>query len=114
MRASVLIDSERGLQVRKLDFIDNKEGKPVGIDKFIGRRPFQVGNSDGDLASRMGHGQQGPRFGLLIHHDDSVREFAYDRASAAGKLDRGLDEAPKRGWTLVSMKNDWQRAFSFE
>jgi hypothetical protein len=51
---------------------------------------------------------------LIIHHDDAVREFAYDRASAAGKLDRGLDEAPNRGWTVVSMKNDWKRVFDFE
>jgi hypothetical protein len=55
-----------------------------------------------------------PRFGLIVHHDDGEREFVYDRASAAGKLDRGLDEAPKRGWTLVSMKKDWKRVFSFE
>ena len=57
---------------------------------------------------------EGPRFGLLVHHDDAVREFAYDRASAAGKLDRGLDEAPKRGWPVVSMKKDWKRVFKFE
>ncbi len=56
----------------------------------------------------------GPRFGLILHHDDAVREFAYDRASVVGKLDRGLDEASKRGWTLVSMKMDWKRVFSFE
>jgi phosphoserine phosphatase len=107
----------------KLDFIDDHEGKPVGINKFIGHRPIAAfGNSDGDFqmlewvtAARPGSPQAGtgPRFGLIIHHDDAVREFAYDRASVVGKLDRGLDEAPKRGWTLVSMKNDWKRVFSF-
>ena len=56
----------------------------------------------------------GPRFGLLVHHDDAAREFAYDRKSSVGKLDRGLDEAPKRGWTVVSMKTDWSRVFAFE
>ena len=100
----------------KLDFIDDHEGKPVGINKFIGRRPIAAfGNSDGDFQMlEWVTAGQGPRFGLIIHHDDAEREFAYDRASAAGKLDRGLDEAPKRGWILVSMKKDWKRVFSFE
>lgn len=100
----------------KVDFIDDQEGKPVGINKFLGRRPIAVfGNSDGDfqMLDWVTAGT-GPRFGLIIHHDDAVREFAYDRASAAGKLDRVLDEAPKRGWTIVSMKKDWNRVFSFE
>jgi phosphoserine phosphatase len=99
----------------KLDFIDDHEGKPVGINKFIGRRPIAAfGNSDGDFQMlEWVTAGQGPRFGLIIHHDDAKREFAYDRASAAGKLDRGLDEAPKRGWTVVSIKNDWERVFSF-
>jgi phosphoserine phosphatase len=98
------------------DFIDDKEGKPVGINKFIGRRPIAAfGNSDGDFQMlEWVTASTGPRFGLIIHHDDAEREFAYDRASAAGKLDRGLDEAPKRGWTLVSMKKDWKRVFAFE
>jgi phosphoserine phosphatase len=100
----------------KLDFIDDGEGKPVGINKFIGRRPIAAfGNSDGDFQMlEWVTAGTGPRFGLIIHHDDAVREFAYDRTSAAGKLDRGLDEAPKRGWTVVSMKKDWKRVFSFE
>ena len=99
-----------------VDFIDDHEGKPVGINKFIGRRPIAAfGNSDGDLAMlQWVTAGTGPRFGLLVHHDDAAREFAYDRASAAGKLDRGLDEAPKRGWTLVSMKQAWKRVFGFE
>jgi phosphoserine phosphatase len=100
----------------KLDFIDDHEGKAVGINKFIGRRPIAAfGNSDGDfqMLEWVTTGA-GPRFGLIIHHDDAEREFAYDRASAAGKLDRGIDEAPKRGWTVVSMKKDWKRVFGFE
>ena len=59
-------------------------------------------------------GGTGPRFGLLVHHDDGVREYAYDRHAGLGSLDRGLDEAPKRGWTMVSMKTDWKRVFAFE
>ncbi|MBZ5537936.1 MAG: haloacid dehalogenase-like hydrolase [Acidobacteriia bacterium] len=100
----------------KLDFIDDNEGKPVGINKFIGRRPIAAfGNSDGDFQMlEWVTAGTGPRFGLIIHHDDAVREFAYDRASPVGKLDRGLDEAPKRGWTVVSMKDDWKRIFAFE
>jgi phosphoserine phosphatase len=100
----------------KLDFYDDNEDKPVGINKFIGRRPIAAfGNSDGDFAMlQWVTGGAGPRFGLLIHHDDAVREFAYDRASFVGKLDRGLDEAPKRGWAVVSMKSDWNRIFAFD
>jgi phosphoserine phosphatase len=100
----------------ELDFIDDHEGKPVGINKFIGRRPIAAfGNSDGDFQMlEWVTAGTGPRFGLIIHHDDAEREFAYDRASAAGKLDRGLVEAPERGWTVVSMKNDWKYVFAFE
>ena len=100
----------------KLDFFDDNEGKPVAINKFIGRRPIAAfGNSDGDFQMlEWVTAGTGPRFGLIIHHDDAAREFAYDRASAAGKLDRGLVEAPKRGWTVVSMKKDWKRVFLFE
>jgi phosphoserine phosphatase len=100
----------------KLDFMDDGAGKPVGINRFIGRRPIAAfGNSDGDfpMLDWVTSGP-GPRFGLIVHHDDAVREFAYDRTSAAGKLSRGLDEAPRRGWTLVSVKKDWKRVFSFE
>jgi len=100
----------------KVDFIDDNEGKPVGINQFIGRRPIAAfGNSDGDFAMlEWVTAGAGPRFGLLIHHDDGVREYAYDRASFVGKLARGLDEGPKRGWTVVSMKDDWKRVFAFE
>lgn len=99
-----------------LDFMDDNEGKPVGINKFIGRRPIAAfGNSDGDFQMlEWVTAGTGPRFGLLVHHDDAVREFAYDRESAAGKLDRALDEAPKRGWTVVSMKKDWNHVFTFD
>ena len=100
----------------KLDFIDDREGKPVGIQKYIGRRPIAAfGNSDGDFAMlQWVTAGPGPRFGLIVHHDDAEREFSYDRKSSSGKLDRGLDEAPKRGWTLVSMKSDWNCVFAFE
>ena len=97
----------------KLDFIDDNDGKPVGINKFIGRRPIAAfGNSDGDFQMlEWVTAGTGPRFGLLVHHDDAAREFAYDRTSFVGKLDRGLDEAPKRGWTVVSIENDWNQIF---
>ncbi len=99
----------------KLDFYDDHEGKPVAINKFIGRRPIAAfGNSDGDFQMlEWVTGGSGPCFGLLVHHEDGVREFAYNR-SAVGNLDRGLDEAPKRGWTVVSMKNDWNQIFAYE
>jgi phosphoserine phosphatase len=104
--------------VRKavLDFVNDNEGKPAGINKFIGRRPIAAfGNSDGDFEMlEWVTGGTGPRFGLLIRHDEDAREFAYDRLSFVGKLDRALSEAPKRGWTVVSMKNDWKRIFAFE
>lgn len=97
----------------ELDFIDDKEGKPVGIQNHIGRRPiFAAGNSDGDFQMlEWTTAGSGPRFGLIVHHDDAEREFSYDRHSAFGKLDKGLDEGPKRGWTIVSMKEDWTSIF---
>lgn len=100
----------------KLDFFDDYDGKPVGINRFIGRRPVAAfGNSDGDYQMlEWVTGGTGPRFGLIVHHDDAAREFAYDRSSAVGTLDRALDDAHDRGWTLVSMKDDWKRVFSFE
>jgi phosphoserine phosphatase len=103
------------LREPKVDFVDDHEGKPVGINKFIGRRPIAAfGNSDGDFQMlEWVTAGAGPRFGLIIHHDDAEREFAYDRASAIGKLDRSLDEAPTRGWIVVSMKDDWKRIFAF-
>lgn len=99
----------------KLLLVDDKTGKPVGIYRYIGRKPiFAAGNSDGDIqmleyttVSDNGKREKG-RFGMLVHHTDGVREFAYDRKAAFGKLDKGLDEAPKRGWTVVDMKKDWK------
>jgi len=104
------------MRLPELNFNDDKEGKPIGINQHIGRRPIAAfGNSDGDFQMlEWVTAGTGPRFGFILHHDDAVREFAYDRASAVGKLDRGLDEAPKRSWTVVSMKNDWKRVFAVE
>jgi phosphoserine phosphatase len=103
------------VRLSELNFIDDNEGKPVGIHRYIGQRPVMAfGNSDGDFQMlEWTTGGAGPSFGLLLHHDDAVREFAYDRDSASGRLDRALAEAPARGWTVVSMKNDWDRVFSF-
>lgn len=99
-----------------ISFIDDKVGKPVGIETAIGQRPiFAAGNSDGDFQMlEWTTSGDGPHFGLLVHHTDADREFAYDRDSAFGKLAKGLDEAPARGWTLVDMKNDWSRIWSGE
>jgi phosphoserine phosphatase len=98
----------------ELNFIDDKAGKPVGIHQQIGRRPIAAfGNSDGDFemlawTTSAPH----PRLGVIIHHDDADREYAYDRKSHIGKLDRGLNEAGTRGWTVVSMKADWKTIFA--
>jgi len=89
---------------------DDKEGKPIGIQRHIGRRPIAAfGNSDGDLAMlQWTAAGPGPRFCLYVHHTDAEREYAYDRASHIGKLDKGLDEAAAKGWTVVDMKSDWK------
>jgi phosphoglycolate phosphatase-like HAD superfamily hydrolase len=99
-----------------LDFIDDKAGKPVGIQRHIGRRPIAAfGNSDGDLEMlQWTAAGAGPRFCLYVHHTDADREWAYDRTSHVGRLDKGLDEARARGWTVVSMKDDWRTIFPFE
>jgi phosphoserine phosphatase len=96
-----------------LNFIDDKAGKPVGIQQHIGRRPVMAfGNSDGDFQMlEWTTSGQGARFGMLIHHDDAEREWAYDRQSHIGKLDKGLDEAKVKGWTVTSMKNDWEAIY---
>ncbi len=93
----------------EVDFIDDKEGKPVGIQRHIGRRPVMAfGNSDGDFQMlEWTTGGAGARLGVLIHHTDEAREWAYDRESHVGRLARGLDEGPGRGWVIVDMKNDW-------
>jgi hypothetical protein len=104
------------MRLPKVDFIDDNAGKPVGIGKFIGRRPiFAFGNSDGDkemLEWTAGGG--GARFMGLVHHTDAEREWAYDRHSHVGRLDKALDEALARGWTVVDMKRDWRKVFAFE
>jgi phosphoglycolate phosphatase-like HAD superfamily hydrolase len=101
------------VKLPEMNFIDDKEGKPVGIHQHIGRRPiFAAGNSDGDFQMlEWTTAGEGARFGMLVHHDDGDREFAYDRESHIGKLDRGLDEGPNRGWTIVSMKDDWKSIY---
>jgi phosphoglycolate phosphatase-like HAD superfamily hydrolase len=98
------------VKLAELDFIDDKAGKPVGIHRHIGRRPiFAAGNSDGDFEMiEWTTSGEGRRIGLLVHHDDGEREWAYDRESHVGRLDRGLTEAPRRGWSVVSMRNDWK------
>jgi phosphoglycolate phosphatase-like HAD superfamily hydrolase len=97
------------LKLPEIAHNDDKSGKPVGIQRHIGRRPiFAAGNSDGDFEMlEWTTSGPGPRFGLLIHHDDAGREWAYDRNSHIGKLDKGLNEGPKHGWSILSMKNDW-------
>ena len=94
-------------------FIDDKEGKPVGIIRHIGQRPiFAAGNSDGDFEMlEYTTGGDGPSFGLIVHHTDAEREFAYDRDSHIGELERGLDEGPERGWLIVDMAQDWAKVF---
>jgi len=104
------------LKLPAVDFVDDKAGKPIGIQKFIGRRPILAfGNSDGDYQmlqwTAAGSGQ---RFVGLVHHTDAQREWAYDRDSSVGKLDKALDEAKAKGWTVVDMKHDWKRVFGFE
>jgi phosphoserine phosphatase len=110
----VVEDGEPAL-VRKAEiaFIDDKTGKPVGIQDHIGRRPILAfGNSDGDYQMlEWTTAGAGRRLGLILHHDDAAREYAYDRNSHFGKLDKGLDDAASKGWVLVSMKTDWARVF---
>jgi len=101
------------VRLPKLNFNDDKEGKPVGINSHIGRRPIAAfGNSDGDFQMlEWTTAGSGARLGVLVHHTDSDREWAYDRESHIGRLDRGLDEADARGWIVVNMKDDWRTIF---
>lgn len=109
---------EKPVLVRQpaINFIDDKEGKPIGIHTSIGRRPIAAfGNSDGDLqmldwATTGAH----PGFALIVHHTDSAREWSYDRTSNVGRLDFALDAAPKKGWTVVDMKRDWKVIYPAE
>lgn len=97
-------------------FVDDKEGKPVGIQQFIGRRPIAVfGNSDGDQAmlEYVTMGNPRPSFGLIVRHTDAAREYRYDlNPGSSGSLDTALKAAPARGWTVVDMKRDWRRVFA--
>jgi len=101
------------VRLPELNFVDDKEGKPLGINSHIGKRPIAAfGNSDGDFEmldwTTSGDGR---RFGLIVHHDDAEREYAYDRDSHIGQLKKGLDLGPQRGWTIVSMKDDWKQIY---
>ncbi len=100
----------------EIDFIDDKEGKPEGIQKHIGRKPvFAAGNSDGDLQMlRWAAASEHKSFPLYIHHTDAEREWAYDRESHIGQFDLGLDEASEKGWTVVDMAKDWSNIYPFE
>jgi hypothetical protein len=102
------------VRLPEIDFIDDRAGKPVGIGKFIGKRPIAAfGNSDGDYEMlRYVTSGTGPRLGLIVHHTDAEREYAYDRDSSVGRLVRALDEAPMRGWSVVDMKRDWKWIFA--
>ena len=104
------------VRLPEINFIDDKGGKPVGINQHIGRRPIAAfGNSDGDLQMlQWTTAGSGARFALLVHHTDAVREWAYDRKSSIGRLDKALDEAQAKGWTVVDIKHDWKIVFSFE
>jgi phosphoserine phosphatase len=101
------------VRLPELNFIDDKAGKPVGIQQHIGRRPIAAfGNSDGDLEMlQWTCAGPGARFCLYVHHTDADREWAYDRASHIGQLDKGLNEAAARGWAVVDMRSDWSAVF---
>jgi phosphoserine phosphatase len=98
-----------------VDFIDDKQGKPVAIEKFIGRKPIAAfGNSDGDLQMlEWVGGGPGPHLCLFVHHTDEVREWKYDKKANVGALEQGLVEAGEKGWTVVSMADDWKKIFPF-
>lgn len=100
----------------EIDFVDDNVGKPVGIHKHIGKKPiFASGNSDGDLQMlQYTDSNEKPSFQLYLHHTDADREWAYDRDSHIGKLDKGLDEANEKGWTVINMKNDWKVIYPFQ
>jgi phosphoglycolate phosphatase-like HAD superfamily hydrolase len=104
------------MRLPEINFIDDKAGKPVGIHQHIGRRPIAAfGNSDGDLQMlQWTCGGPGPRLCVFVHHTDADREWAYDRNSSIGRLDKGLDEAGAKGWTVVDMKADWTKIFAFD
>jgi phosphoglycolate phosphatase-like HAD superfamily hydrolase len=104
------------LKEPEVEFIDDGPGKPIGINRFIGRRPILAfGNSDGDLQMlQWTAAGNGLRFMGIVHHTDAEREWAYDRQSHVGRLDKALNEAPRRGWIVVDMKRDWKKVFAVE
>ena len=104
------------VRLPEIAFIDDKAGKPVGINAFIGRKPIAAfGNSDGDLQMLQWTASgQGARLMMLIHHTDAEREYAYDRDTHFGRLDQALVEAQQHAWTVVDMKRDWKRVFPHE
>lgn len=104
------------IKLPAVDFVDDKEGKPVAIQRIIGRRPIAAfGNSDGDLQMlQWTCAGDGARLCLYVRHTDAAREWAYDRDSRIGQLDKGLDAAHANGWTVADMKRDWKRVFAFE
>ncbi len=103
-------------RLAEIDFVDDKEGKPLNIQKIIGKKPvFASGNSDGDLQMMQWTDSNSyESFQLYLHHTDEEREWAYDRESHIGRLDKGLDEATEKGWTVIDMKNDWKLVYPFE
>jgi len=114
--ATEFAQTEQGPVIRRLaelNFVDDGPGKPVGINRYIGRRPLAAfGNSDGDLEMlQWTAAGEGARFCLLVHHTDAEREWAYDRDSHIGRLDKALDEAQAKGWTVVDMQQDWARIY---
>ncbi|HKB01575.1 MAG TPA: HAD family hydrolase [Gemmataceae bacterium] len=104
------------VKLPEIALIDDGPGKPVGIQQHIGRRPVMAfGNSDGDFQMlQYTTAGPGPRFGLIVHHTDAEREWAYDRTSHVGKLDKALDAVPKAGWTVVDMKAEWKVVYPFQ
>ena len=104
------------LRLPEVNFINDKTGKPVGINQHIGRRPLAAfGNSDGDLQMlEWTTAGDGRRFGMIVHHTDAEREYAYDRHSSIGRLDKALDMAADNDWVVVDMKTDWNRVFPFQ
>lgn len=104
------------IRLADIDLVDDKAGKPVGIHQVIGRRPIVAfGNSDGDFEMlEWTTSATGPRLGVIVHHTDAAREWAYDRESRIGTLARGLDEAPKRGWVVVDMQKDWKVIYPYQ
>jgi phosphoserine phosphatase len=103
-------------RVPEIDFIDEREGRPAGIHEQTGRRPIAVfGNSDADLQTLQWTTMApGPHLGVVVHHTDAEREYAYDRDAGFGRLEKVLDAAAENGWAVVDMKNDWKTIFAFE